>query len=64
MHLKMIEELGQDTTLVVVEHDMDVVFEIADYITVLHHGEVIAEGTGEEIKANEMVKEIYLGEDN
>jgi len=62
--LKMIQELGRDTTLVIVEHDMDVVFGIADYITVLHHGEVIAEGTGEEIKANRTVRDIYLGEDN
>ena len=62
--LKMIDELGRDTTLVIVEHDMDVVFDLADSITVLHHGEIIAEGTGEEIKADPMVKEIYLGEDN
>jgi branched-chain amino acid transport system ATP-binding protein len=59
----MISRLGQDTTLVIVEHDMDVVFELADYITVLHYGQVIAEGTKEEIKANPKVREVYLGEE-
>ncbi|HEY48747.1 MAG TPA: ABC transporter ATP-binding protein [Dehalococcoidia bacterium] len=62
--LDMIRELGRDITVVIVEHDMDVVFDLADYITVLHHGEVIAEGTGREIKDNHMVKEIYLGEES
>jgi branched-chain amino acid transport system ATP-binding protein len=40
---------------------MDVVFGIADYITVLHKGAVLAEGTPTEIKANEAVREAYLG---
>ena len=62
--LDIIRELGRDITVVIVEHDMDVVFDLADYITVLHHGEVIAEGTGREIKDNHMVKEIYLGEES
>jgi len=59
----MIRGLGRDTTLVIVEHDMDVVFEMADYITVLHYGQVIVEGTKEEIKANSKVREVYLGEE-
>jgi ABC-type branched-subunit amino acid transport system ATPase component len=59
----MIRGLEQDTTLIIVEHDMDVVFELADYITVLHYGQVIAEGTKEEIKANPKVREVYLGEE-
>lgn len=59
----MIRGLGQDTTLVIVEHDMDVVFEMADYITVLHYGQVIVEGTKEEIKANSKVREVYLGDE-
>ena len=58
-----IRGLGQDITLVIIEHDMDVVFDLADSITVLHHGQVIAEGTKEEIKANSMVREAYLGEE-
>jgi len=60
--LDMIRGLGRDITVVVVEHDMDVVFDLADYITVLHNGQVIAEGTKEEIKSNPKVREVYLGE--
>jgi len=59
----LIREIKQSTTLVIVEHHMDVVFDLADYITVLHYGEVIAEGTREEIKANSKVREVYLGEE-
>lgn len=61
--IAMIRGLEQDTTLIIVEHDMDVVFELADYITVLHYGQVIAEGTKEEIKANPKVRAVYLGEE-
>ena len=53
----------QDITVVIVEHHMDVVFDLADYITVLHYGKIIAEGTKEEIVANARVREVYLGED-
>ena len=62
--LDMVRGLGRDTTVVIVEHDMDVVFELADYITVLHNGGVIAEGTKEQIKANPRVKKVYLGEED
>ena len=50
-------------TVVLIEHDMDVVFSVADEITVLHQGAVVAQGTPQEIKANEQVQQIYLGED-
>ena len=46
-----------------VEHDMEVVFGIADYVTVLHKGAVLAEGTPREIRNNEKVQEAYLGGD-
>lgn len=58
---EMIQSLPRSTTLLVIEHDMEVVFAIADRLTVLHHGEVILSGTPEEIKNNELVKEIYFG---
>jgi branched-chain amino acid transport system ATP-binding protein len=48
-------------TIVLVEHDMDVVFNLADRITVLHFGRVIAEGTPAEIRANVEVQKAYLG---
>ncbi|HEX9326620.1 MAG TPA: ABC transporter ATP-binding protein [Reyranella sp.] len=49
-------------TLLFTEHDMDVVFSIAERITVLHQGAVLAEGTPEEMQNNEDVQRIYLGE--
>jgi branched-chain amino acid transport system ATP-binding protein len=48
-------------TIVLVEHDMGVVMQLADRISVLHYGEILAEGTPEEIKNNEEVKKVYLG---
>jgi ABC-type branched-subunit amino acid transport system ATPase component/ABC-type branched-subunit amino acid transport system permease subunit len=53
----------QHLTVLFVEHDMEVVFRIADRITVLHKGAVLAEGTPEEIRRNEKVKEAYLGKE-
>ncbi len=50
-------------TLLFIEHDMNVVFDIAQSIRVLHMGSIIAEGTPEEIKANDEVQRIYLGEE-
>jgi len=58
----LIAQLPRDLTLLIIEHDMDVVFSLADKITVLHYGEVIAEGRPEEIKADARVQEVYLGE--
>ncbi|RAK15064.1 amino acid/amide ABC transporter ATP-binding protein 1 (HAAT family) [Anoxybacillus vitaminiphilus] len=58
---EMIQKLPRSIALVVIEHDMEVVFAIADRITVLHHGEVILSGSPEEVRNNEMVKEIYFG---
>ena len=49
-------------TLLFTEHDMDVVFSAADRIAVLHQGRVIAEGAPEEIRANDEVRRVYLGE--
>jgi branched-chain amino acid transport system ATP-binding protein len=57
----LISALPRDVTLVVIEHDMDIVLEIADAITVLHHGSVIAEGTPTEIRSNKEVQKVYLG---
>jgi len=50
-------------TVLFTEHDMDVVFAIADWIMVLHQGRVIAEGAPAEVRANREVQVVYLGED-
>jgi branched-chain amino acid transport system ATP-binding protein len=58
---RLIEKLPRSLTMLIVEHDMDVVFSLADHITVLHYGQVIGEGTPAEVRANPLVQEIYLG---
>jgi branched-chain amino acid transport system ATP-binding protein len=55
--------LPRDITVILTDHDMDVVFGIADRITVLNQGEAIADGTPAEIERNAHVHEIYFGED-
>lgn len=57
----LIKKLPADITLVLIEHDMEIVLDIADRITVLHRGAVIAEGTPAEIKSNKEVQQVYLG---
>ena len=59
--IELVRGLGREISVLFISHDMDVTFSIADRITVLHHGQVIAEGTPEEIRANRKVKQIYLG---
>ena len=50
-------------TVVIIEHDMDVVFGLADRVMVLSYGEIIALGTVDEVKANTAVREVYLGKE-
>ena len=57
----LIAALDRGLTLVIVEHDMDVVFRLAQRITVLHEGRVIAEGAPEQVRGDTQVNEIYLG---
>jgi branched-chain amino acid transport system ATP-binding protein len=57
----LIRELANGRTIVLVEHKMKLVMRISDRITVLHQGQVLAEGTPEEIRANELVQRTYLG---
>jgi branched-chain amino acid transport system ATP-binding protein len=59
--LSMLSCLPRDITILIVEHDMDVVFSIADAITVLNLGEVLADGSREDIRANEDVGAVYMG---
>jgi branched-chain amino acid transport system ATP-binding protein len=59
--LSLMSGLSREITLLIVEHDMDVVFGLADSITVLHLGEVLAVGSPGEIQSNEKVREVYMG---
>ena len=59
----LIREVTKGRALMIVEHDMDVVFSLSERISVLVYGQVIATGTPEEIRGNASVKEAYLGEE-
>ena len=56
-----LKKLNSEMTILLIEHDMDVAFELVENITVLQMGALVASGTTEEIKANQKVQEIYLG---
>ena len=58
--IQMLRRLPREICLLIVEHDMDVVFALADSVTVLHMGEVLAEGTPAEVHNDERVLEVYL----
>ena len=58
---EMIQKIAQSHTVLLVEHDMHVVRQIANIVTVLHQGQVLAEGPLSEVVQNETVREVYLG---
>ena len=60
--LDMIAALPADVTVLLIEHDMDLVFSFADYITVLVNGTVFVEGPPDEVARDPRVKAVYLGE--
>jgi branched-chain amino acid transport system permease protein len=59
--VRLLKSIAQGRTMIVIDHDMDALFELAERITVLQEGRVLAEGTPDEIKANTLVQDAYLG---
>jgi len=60
---ELVVDIAERHTILLVEHKMDVVMELSDRISVLHQGRIIADGTVSEIRADQRVQEVYLGED-
>jgi branched-chain amino acid transport system ATP-binding protein len=58
---EMLRELDPAITLILIEHDMDVALGVAGWVTMMHNGSVLVEGTPDEIRANQTVHELYLG---
>lgn len=58
----LIQQLREKTTIILVEHKMDLIMSVSDRITVLHFGRVLAEGTPEQVRNNAQVQAAYLGE--
>ena len=58
---EFLKRLDPSLAILLIEHDMDVVFSLADRITVLHHGEVLLDGTPDAVRADPRVYEVYLG---
>ena len=58
--MRLVRKIAKNLTILIVEHDMQVVMELCNRITVLHYGTILAEGTPEEIQQNERVQEVYL----
>lgn len=60
---QLISEISEDFSVILVEHKMDLVMNLSDRISVLHRGELIADGTVEEIQSNQRVQEVYMGKE-
>jgi branched-chain amino acid transport system ATP-binding protein len=63
--LELIRRLGKvrRTTFVIIEHDMEVIFGLCDWVTVMHRGAILAEGSPDAIRDDPKVREVYLGEE-
>jgi branched-chain amino acid transport system permease protein len=59
--VKLLRDLIRDHTIILIEHDMDAVFAVADTLTVLVQGKLLAQGRPDEIRADQSVLEAYLG---
>lgn len=60
--VELIMNLPNDLTIVIIEHDLDVIFDVSEELSVFHYGKIIAHGPVDQIREDKMVKEVYLGE--
>lgn len=61
--ISYIQKLSREITIVIIEHDMEMAFAIADYVTVMCDGEIVVEGFPKEVRTNPIVRKLYLGDD-
>ena len=61
--IELIKRLREKVTIILIEHDIDLVFEVSDRVMVMHQGSLLAEGTPAEVKGNKAVQVAYLGEE-
>jgi branched-chain amino acid transport system permease protein len=59
--VRLLKSIAQGRTMIIIDHDMDALFELAERITVLQEGRILVEGTPDEIKVNALVQDAYLG---
>jgi branched-chain amino acid transport system ATP-binding protein len=59
--IRFLAQLDRRLAILLIEHDMDVVFDVAEHISVLHFGEVLEAGPAEQIRRSERVQQVYLG---
>jgi branched-chain amino acid transport system permease protein len=59
--VRLLRSIGRERTMIIIDHDMDSLFELVERVTVLQEGRVLVEGTPDEIKGNPQVQEAYLG---
>ena len=59
--VRLLKSISRGRTMIIIDHDMDSLFELAERVTVLQEGRVLVEGTPDEIKRNAAVQEAYLG---
>jgi branched-chain amino acid transport system ATP-binding protein len=58
---ELLRKLDPGITLILIEHDMDVALGVAQWVTMMHNGSVLVEGTPEDIRTNQTVHDLYLG---
>ena len=61
MMINLFKKIKSNSPILLIEHDMDAVFALADRVSVINYGKIVATGTVDEIRQNELVRDVYLG---